>query len=103
MAIHLCFVYGHPEKERWFREVWARTGKKLDLGKACLRFRKLEDLALDVIGEAIRRTPARSFIQHYESMIKQGRSRPARKSSRAAAESKARKKPTKVSPAKRRK
>ena len=39
---------------KWFREAWAKTGKKLDMGKACMRFKKLEDVALEVIGEAIR-------------------------------------------------
>ncbi|MEO5804779.1 MAG: DUF1801 domain-containing protein [Verrucomicrobiota bacterium] len=69
MALYLG-LYGDPERERWFRETWARTGKKLDMGKSCLRFKKLEDLVLDVIGEAVRRVPARAFIQEYESVIK---------------------------------
>jgi hypothetical protein len=36
------------------------------MGKTCIRFRKLEDLPLDVIGEAIRRLPASVYIEHYE-------------------------------------
>ena len=51
---------------RWFREAWAKTGKKLDMGKACIRFKKVEDLALDVIGEAIRRVPAKVYIERYQ-------------------------------------
>jgi hypothetical protein len=54
---------------RWFREAWAQTGKKLDMGKACVRFRKVEDLALDVIGEAIRRVPARVHIAQYQQVL----------------------------------
>jgi len=49
----------------WFREAWAKTGKKLDMGKSCVRFKKLEDLALDVIGESIRRVPARTYVARY--------------------------------------
>ena len=45
------------------------------MGKACVRFKKLDDLALDVIGESIRRVSARGFIQYYESVIKNSRSR----------------------------
>ena len=45
-----------------FREEWAESGKKLDMGKSCIRFKKIEDLALDVIGASIRRTPARVWI-----------------------------------------
>ena len=52
---------------RWFQAAWARTGKKLDMGKACIRFKKAEDLALDVLGEAVRRIPASRYIQMYES------------------------------------
>ena len=44
-----------------------RRGKKLDLGKACLRFKKVEDLALDVIGDAIKRVPAAKYIEFYEA------------------------------------
>jgi hypothetical protein len=51
---------------KWFNEAWAKTGKKLDKGKACIRFKKLDDLALDVLGEAIRRLPAKKYIEVYE-------------------------------------
>ena len=69
MSVYLGCVYG-LEREKPFREAWAKTGKKLDMGKCCVRFRKLEDLALEVIGESIRRTSARGFIQYYESVLK---------------------------------
>ena len=52
---------------RWFREAWAKSGKKLDMGKACIRFKKIDDVALDVLGEAIRRLPAKKYIEVYES------------------------------------
>jgi hypothetical protein len=54
---------------RWFKEAWARSGKKLDMGKACVRFKKLEDVPLEVIGEAIRRIPARTYIARYEEVL----------------------------------
>jgi hypothetical protein len=54
---------------RWFREAWAKTGKKLDMGKACVRFKKIEDVALDVVGEAIKRIPAKSYIANYEAVL----------------------------------
>jgi hypothetical protein len=71
MALYMMSLYGGgAEQERWFREAWARTGKKLDMGKSCIRFKKVEDLALDVIAEAIRRMPAKAYIAHYESAIR---------------------------------
>jgi hypothetical protein len=52
---------------RWFREEWAKTGKKLDMGKSCIRFKRVEDLALDVIAEAIKRVPMKKQIESYEA------------------------------------
>lgn len=82
MSVYLGCVYGSPERERWFRNAWARAGKKLDMGKACLRFRKLEDLALDILGEAVRRVPARKFIDFYETAVQANRRPAAAKRSR---------------------
>jgi len=55
---------------KWFREAWAKSGRKLDMGKACIRFKKVDDLALDVLGEAIRRLPAKKYIEAYEKAIR---------------------------------
>lgn len=79
MSVHLGCVYRPSENERWFREAWARTGRKLDMGKTCIRFREVEDLALEVIGEAIRRVPARKFIEYYESVSRDQARRPLTK------------------------
>jgi hypothetical protein len=66
IALYLGCVYGDTSLAQWFKEAWAKTGKKLDMGKSCIRFKKAEDLALDVIGEAIKRLPAKKFIAVYE-------------------------------------
>src|SRR5262245_4290550 len=42
MAIYLINVYGHKETEAWFRKAYQAAGKKLDMGKSCVRFKKLE-------------------------------------------------------------
>lgn len=71
MALYLMGLYMAPEEElEWFRSAWTASGRKLDLGKSCLRFRKLDDLALDVLGEAIRRMPVQRFIALYEQGLK---------------------------------
>jgi hypothetical protein len=67
MSLHLGCVYGDSELARWFRSAWANTGKKLDMGQACVRFKRVEDLALDVIGEAIRRMPVEACIAMHEA------------------------------------
>ncbi len=78
MGIYLFCVYSSEAEQRWFREAWAKTGKKLDMGKSCVRFKKIDDVALDVIGKTIKRTTVKKFIAHYEAALGQ-RSRPARK------------------------
>jgi uncharacterized protein YdhG (YjbR/CyaY superfamily) len=66
MSVHLMNVYGDPETEAWFKAEFAKSGKKLDMGKSCVRFRKLDDLPLELIGRAIARTPVARYIEFYE-------------------------------------
>ena len=67
MALYLNNVYGDRETEAWFRERYAASGKKLDMGKSCVRFRRLEDLPLDVIGETIAHTDLDRYLEHYQA------------------------------------
>lgn len=70
MSIYLMCIYADAEHEAWFRKAWAKSGKKLDMGKSCVRFKKADDVPLKVIGEAIKRVPVKKFIERYESVIK---------------------------------
>jgi hypothetical protein len=76
VSVYLMGVYcgcsGDEETAdvQWLREAWAASGrKKLDMGKSCLRFRKLEDVALDVIGESIRRMPTGRYLELYQKAL----------------------------------
>ena len=69
MAIYLMNVYGDPATEAWFRKAWQASGKKLDMGKSCVRFKKLEDVPLDVIGQVIARTPVNNYIARVEKVL----------------------------------
>lgn len=95
LSLYLMSIYMNPELEKWFREAWKKTGKKLDMGKSCIRFKKIEDVALDVIGEAIKRMPAKNYVACYESNLG-SRRKPTKKKptakSRPAAKKTARKK-----------
>jgi hypothetical protein len=66
MAVYLTTVYGHKETQDWFVKAYKATGKKLDMGKSCVRFKKLENLPLDVIGQAIARVSVQKYIEAYE-------------------------------------
>jgi hypothetical protein len=85
MALYMG-LYMMPELDRWFRDAWAKSGKKLDMGKSCIRFKKLEDLPLKIVGEAVRRVPVKAFIAQYESSLADVKSRKpvARKKAAAA-------------------
>lgn len=79
MAVYLMCVYGNKDHESWFRKQWAKSGKKLDMGKSCVRFKTLDALALPVIGEAIARVPAKKYLDAY---VKTLANRDSSKSSR---------------------
>jgi len=64
MALYLMGVYGDEDSR--FREQWQATGKKLDMGKSCVRFRRLDDVPLGVVGEAIARTSVEELIAAHE-------------------------------------
>jgi hypothetical protein len=76
ISVYLMCVYGDTSHNNWFRDAWAKTGKKLDMGKACIRFKRAEDAALDVIGEAIRRVPAQKYIEGIQSVLRTMAARP---------------------------
>ncbi len=67
MSIYLMGVYVDPQEESWFVQRYRASGKRLDMGKACVRFRTLDDLPLDLVGEAVAMTPVEDFIQLYET------------------------------------
>jgi hypothetical protein len=70
MALYLGCIYMSPESADWFKKAYAATGKRMDIGKSCVRFRKLDDLPLDVVGEAIAKVPVEKLIAMYESVVK---------------------------------
>ncbi len=69
MSVYMMCLYQNAAEEAAFRSDWAKTGKKLDMGKCCIRFKKLDDVALDVIGRAIRRVTVKKYIATYEAAL----------------------------------
>jgi uncharacterized protein YdhG (YjbR/CyaY superfamily) len=65
-ALYLMNVYGDSPTAKAFKEGFTKAGKKLDMGKSCVRFKTADDLPLDVIGKTIALTPMREFIGQYE-------------------------------------
>ena len=63
MAVYLSGIYISEERKRRFEEAYRQTGKRFDTGKSCVRFRKLEDLPLGLIGEAIAEYSVERFTE----------------------------------------
>ncbi len=105
LTVYLMSVYADKAERAWFQKAWAKAGKKLNMGGCCVRFRKAEDAALDVVGEAIRRTPAKAYVANYVKMLAStGRGPDGKKLKPAAGTkkvaTKVATKPTKKTPAK---
>jgi hypothetical protein len=69
MALYLMTVYGDKATEQWFRKAWESAGKKLNMGKSCVRFKKIEDVPLDVVGQIIARVPVKEYIARIEKVL----------------------------------
>ncbi len=67
LALYLMALYSDGPELPWLQQQYAERGLRLDMGKACLRFKRLDDLPLDVIGELIAMTPVESLIARHEA------------------------------------
>ena len=67
LALYLMGLYTDGPDEQWFRAQYAERGLKLDMGKSCVRFKTLDELPLDIVGEAVARIPVAGFVAGYES------------------------------------
>jgi hypothetical protein len=65
-SLYLMGAYSNPRTAKWIASEFKKRGLKLDMGKSCLRFKKLEDVPLDVVREVIAGIPPEEFIQTYE-------------------------------------
>jgi hypothetical protein len=66
MAVYLTAVYASEDSREAFEAAYRATGKRMDMGKSCVRFRHLGDLPLDLIGETIGAVPVARFIEMVE-------------------------------------
>ncbi len=67
MSLYLMCVYSHQASKIWFEEKFKASGKKLNMGKSCVRFKRVEDLPLNVIGETIAGTSVDEYIRRYQA------------------------------------
>jgi len=65
-ALYLMTVYGDKKLEQELRDAFKKAGKKLDMGKSCVRFKSVDQLPLDAIGRIIAAVPPDKYIAAYE-------------------------------------
>jgi hypothetical protein len=104
LGLYLMCLYvdaasaGRDDLLAWFREAWRMTGKKLDMGAACVRFKKIDDVPLDVVAALFKKVTAKKYLAAYEAVGARGRAPPGRPAvmeprvKKAAAAGKARRK-----------
>ncbi len=66
MAVYLSGIYTEQGRRADFEKAYTATGKRYDVGQSCVRFKALEHLPLEVIGEAIASLSVNAFIEQYE-------------------------------------
>lgn len=64
-SLYLMGLYSSVESETAFRERWTAGGRRLDMGKACLRFRRVEDLDLPLLAEVVASTGVDDYLALY--------------------------------------
>jgi hypothetical protein len=93
MAFYLMCCYGEPKLKAWFEKAWKDAGKKFDMGSGCVRFKALEDVPLEVIGQLVAKLPVDVYIRQIEKVFAENvAARAAKKTAKA--------KPSKTKPKK---
>lgn len=65
-ALYLMGLYSDSAQAQAFRERWTEDGRRLDMGRSCLRFTKVEDLRLDLPEQAVAATPPEAMMALHE-------------------------------------
>jgi uncharacterized protein YdhG (YjbR/CyaY superfamily) len=75
ISIYHMAVYADPELLDWFVAEYEAlgTGRKLDMGKSCIRFRKSEHVPVELIGRLAEKVTSEQWIAFYEKSRAQGR------------------------------
>ena len=71
IAFYHMGIYGNPELMNWFVNEFSNYSKaKLDMGKSCVRFKKMNEIPFELIGELVKKMTVADWINQYESLYK---------------------------------
>lgn len=70
IALYHMGLYGSPTLLKWFQDEYPKHAKsKLDMGKSCIRFKKIEDIPYDLIAELCRKISVKEYVETYEKAL----------------------------------
>ena len=71
IAVYHMGVYSDPILNKWFTEAYEKAGVgKLDMGKSCVRFKKMDKIPVELVGELSSKVTPDEWITTYEKMLK---------------------------------
>ena len=68
MAVYLHSIYMNEGQAEWFKDAYIETGKRLYMGKSCVRFKTIDQLPVDLIGQAIAKVTLDEFLGYYRAV-----------------------------------
>lgn len=70
IALYHMGIYGNSKLSEWFQLEYSKHSKlKLDMGKSCIRFKKIDQIPYELIGELMRKITVEQYVEIYESML----------------------------------
>ena len=71
IALYHMGIYANKNLESWFVSEYPKHVKtKLDMGKSCIRFKKMDDIPFDFIGELVAKLSVEDWISNYEKAFR---------------------------------
>ncbi|MDC0561909.1 DUF1801 domain-containing protein, partial [Bacteroidia bacterium] len=71
IALYHMGIYSDPDMLKWFQTEYAQHCKyKLDMGKSCIRFKRMDDIPFDLIAKLMGKMTPKDWINRYESSLK---------------------------------
>lgn len=71
IALYHMGIYAYPELLKWFTDEFPKHSiQKLDMGKSCIRFKKMDQIPFDLIAKLVQKVSVEEWINMYESMVK---------------------------------
>lgn len=69
LALYHMGLYADPEALEWFQEAYRGTGYTLDMGKSCIRFKKMDQIPYALVGDLVRRISLQQYLDRYSSVL----------------------------------